>query len=75
MTFWNCHRCSRTASMLAAALLASVAVLPVQAQVTVHAALNVAAPTQTAQTQASPQAPSPPAEASQAPASTNSATP
>jgi lysophospholipase L1-like esterase len=60
--------------MLAGALLASVAALPAQAQVIVHAALNVTAPTQTAQTQASPQAPSSPGAASQAPASTNSAT-
>jgi lysophospholipase L1-like esterase len=77
MTFWNCHRCLRTAGMLAAALLASAAVLPAQAQVTVHAALNVTAPTQAAQTQALPQsqpALSSPAAASQAPASTNSAT-
>ncbi len=62
--------------MLAGALLAGVAVLPAQAQVTVHAALNVTAPTQAAQTQASPQAqsaPTSPAPASQAPASTNSA--
>jgi lysophospholipase L1-like esterase len=62
--------------MLAAALLASVAVLPARAQVTVHAALNVTAPMQAAQTQASPQtqpAPSSPAAASHAPASTNSA--
>jgi len=62
--------------MLAGALLAGVAALPAQAQVTVHAALNVTAPTQAAQTQASPQAqpaPSSPAAASQAPASTNSA--
>jgi lysophospholipase L1-like esterase len=67
----------RTAGMLAAALLASAAVLPAQAQVTVHAALNVTAPTQAAQTQALPQsqpALSSPAAASQAPASTNSAT-
>ena len=76
MTFWNCRRRLRTASMLAGALLAGVAALPAQAQVTVHAALNVTAPTQAAQTQASPQAqpaPSSPAAASQAPASTNSA--
>jgi lysophospholipase L1-like esterase len=62
--------------MLAAALLASVAVLPARAQVTVHAALNVTAPMQAAQTQASPQtqpAPSSPGAASHAPASTNSA--
>jgi lysophospholipase L1-like esterase len=54
-----------------------VAVLPAQAQVTVHAALSVTAPMQAAQTQASPQAqpaPSSPAAASQAPASTDSAT-
>jgi lysophospholipase L1-like esterase len=60
--------------MLAAALLASMAVLPAGAQVTVHAALNVTAPMQAAQTQALPQsAPSSPAAASQAPAATNSA--
>jgi lysophospholipase L1-like esterase len=59
--------------MFASALLASAAVLPAQAQVTVHAALNVTASTQTVQTQASPQAPSSAAAASQAPASTNSA--
>jgi lysophospholipase L1-like esterase len=65
--------------MLAGALLAGVAVLPAQAQVTVHAALNATAPTQAAQTQAVPQTPSQPAASSpaapsQAPASTNSAT-
>jgi lysophospholipase L1-like esterase len=77
MTFWNCHRCLRPATMLAGALLAAAAVLPAQAQVTVHAALSVTAPMQAAQTQASPQAqpaPSSPAAASQAPASTDSAT-
>jgi lysophospholipase L1-like esterase len=58
--------------MLAAALLASMAVLPAGAQVTVHAALNVTAPMQAAQTQALPQ--SQPAPAAQAPASTSSAT-
>jgi lysophospholipase L1-like esterase len=72
MTFWNCHRNSRIGAMFAGALLASAAALPAQAQVTVHAALNVTAPTQTAQTQASPQAA--PDAASQATASTNSAT-
>jgi lysophospholipase L1-like esterase len=68
--------------MLAGALLASMAALPAQAQVTVHAALSVTAPTQAAQTQATqtqalPQsqpAPSSPAAASQVPASTDSAT-
>ncbi|MBV9458630.1 MAG: SGNH/GDSL hydrolase family protein [Bradyrhizobium sp.] len=74
MTSWNCHRCSRRAAIFAGALLASAAGPPAQAQVTVHAALNVTAPTQTAQTQASPQAPSSPAAASEAPASANSAT-
>jgi lysophospholipase L1-like esterase len=72
MTFWNCHRYSRTAGLLAGALLASVAMLPAQAQVTVHAALNPSAPTQTAQSETPPQ--NAPAAASEAPASTNSAT-
>lgn len=83
MTFWNCHRCSRmqapqaVGATLAGALLVSAAVLPAQAQVTVHAALNAAAPTQVTQTQASPPsqpAPPSPAPFSQAPAPTNSAT-
>ena len=65
------HRYSRLIAMLAGALLGSVAAVPAQAQVTVHAALNVGAPTQTAQTEAVPQSPP---SASQAPASTNSAT-
>src|SRR5262249_52108552 len=65
------HRYSRLAAMLAGALLGSVAAVPAQAQVTVHAALNVGAPTQTAQTEAVPQSPP---SASQAPASANSAT-
>jgi lysophospholipase L1-like esterase len=61
--------------MLAGALLASMAALPAQAQVTVHAALSVTAPTQAAQTQALPQPqPSSPPAASQVPASTDSAT-
>src|SRR6201995_520545 len=67
MMVWNCHRRSRTASLLAGALLASITVLPARAQVTVPAALKLPARTEAAQTQASP------AAASQAPASTNSA--
>ncbi len=64
MMVCNSHRCLRTASLLAGALLASMTVLPARAQVTVHAALNVSAPIEAAQTQAT---------AAQAPSSTNSA--
>src|ERR1700760_4508241 len=64
MMVCNSHRCLRTASLLAGALLASMTVLPARAQVTVHAALNVSAPIEAAQTRAT---------AAQAPSSTNSA--
>ena len=82
MTFWNCHRSLRprapqaVGATLAGTLLVSAAVLPAQAQVTVHAAVNATAPTQATQTQASPPAqpaPPTPAASSQAAAPANGA--
>ncbi|MBV8925829.1 MAG: SGNH/GDSL hydrolase family protein [Bradyrhizobium sp.] len=73
MAFLSCQRCSQAlaaSAVLAGVLSASIGAA--QAQVTVHAALSTAAPTQAARTQASPQ-PSSPAASSETPLPANSA--
>lgn len=77
MTFWSSHRSQRAfalATLFAGALLASPALA--QAQVSVHAALNVTAATQTAQTQGSApaQPPASPETSSESTAPATSAT-